>query len=272
MARIRTIKPDFFLHEELAELSMTHRLLFIGLWTLADKEGRLDDRPRRIKASIFPWDDCDVDCLLFDLAERGFIVRYEDSKKARLIEIPGFLKHQRPHPKEAKYGYEPFNSTASNLIKRQEIKLPVESRGEGKEILDSGKEVLELKEINKEKPNVAVAPVSVFEVFEHWKSKFGKPKAKLDKKREARISQALKLGYSLEELKRAINGCALSRWHMGANKDGTIYDGIQTIFRDADQVDKFIALTRPLEAPKIESAYDKFGNLRDPSEARYAAN
>ena len=100
VARIRTIKPDFFLHEELAELSALHRLLFIGLWTLADKRGVLEDRPKRIKAALLPWEDCDVEALLADLDRGGFIVRYE-AEGERCLYIPGFAKHQKPHPKEA---------------------------------------------------------------------------------------------------------------------------------------------------------------------------
>ena len=54
MSRIRSIKPEFFLDEELAELSPLTRLLFVGLWTLADCEGRLEDRPKRIRAQLHP--------------------------------------------------------------------------------------------------------------------------------------------------------------------------------------------------------------------------
>jgi len=100
MARIRSIKPEFFLHEDLAELSPAHRLLFIGLWTLADREGRLEDRPKRIKAALFPWDDCDVDAMLGELAEGGFVVRYE-AQGVRGVAIPAFTKHQKPHVREA---------------------------------------------------------------------------------------------------------------------------------------------------------------------------
>lgn len=100
MARIRSIKPEFFMHEDLAELSPVHRLLFIGLWTLADREGRLEDRPRRIKAGLFPWDDLDVEGMLEDLAAGGFLVRYE-ADGMRCIAIPTFARHQRPHVREA---------------------------------------------------------------------------------------------------------------------------------------------------------------------------
>ena len=100
MPRKRTIKPDFFLDEDIANLGTLSRLLFIGLWGLADREGRLEDRPKRIKVQVFPYEDRDVDTLLWELAER-FIVRYEFERK-RYIQIEKFTKHQSPHPKEAK--------------------------------------------------------------------------------------------------------------------------------------------------------------------------
>ena len=76
MARIRSLKIGFFTNEVLCELSPWHRLLFAGLWILSDREGRLEDRPRRIKATLFPYDEINVDKLLTDLADSGFVVRY----------------------------------------------------------------------------------------------------------------------------------------------------------------------------------------------------
>lgn len=99
MARIRYIKPEFFLHEGLAELSPFHRLTFIGLWTLADRMGRLEDRPKRIKANLFPYDNVDMPAVLRDLEQGGFIVRYETGGLA-CIAIPSWPKHQRPHKRE----------------------------------------------------------------------------------------------------------------------------------------------------------------------------
>lgn len=99
MARIRSIKPSFFTNEDLAELSFAHRLCFAGLWTQADREGRLEDRPRRLKAAIFPYDDIDMNALLTGLAEKQFIVRYAADGVA-YIAVNGFLKHQRPKSDE----------------------------------------------------------------------------------------------------------------------------------------------------------------------------
>lgn len=99
MARSRNIKPGFFLNDELAEVEPLGRILFAGLWCIADREGRLEDKPRRIKVEVLPYDDCDVNYLLNQLAERGFIVRYEHESNP-YIQIINFTKHQNPHPRE----------------------------------------------------------------------------------------------------------------------------------------------------------------------------
>jgi len=99
--RARNVKPSFFQNEQLAELPFEARLLFAGLWCLADREGYLEDRPKRIKMHIFPADMLDVEPLLVGLAEQGLIVRYGDAA-GRYIHIPNFSKHQRPHINEAR--------------------------------------------------------------------------------------------------------------------------------------------------------------------------
>jgi|GEM_PF-2330386 len=99
--RIRTIKPEFYLHEGLAELPALTRLLFTGLWGLADIAGRLEDRPRRIKPQVLPHDEVDVDAALQSLADAGFIVRYE-VEGLKLIEVINFKKHQRIQGDESK--------------------------------------------------------------------------------------------------------------------------------------------------------------------------
>ncbi|WP_410210202.1 hypothetical protein [Aquirhabdus sp.] len=100
MARARNIKPSFFFNDELIELCFAARLLFIGLWTLADREGYLEDRPKKIKMSLFPADSIDVDALLDDLTAAGFLERYT-AEGAKYIHICKFDKHQNPHYKEA---------------------------------------------------------------------------------------------------------------------------------------------------------------------------
>lgn len=100
MARARNIKPGFFTNDVLGELDPLARLLFAGLWTIADRAGRLEDRPRRIKAELLAYDNCDCDALLADLHGAGFIKRYV-SDGVRYIQVVTWEKHQNPHVKEA---------------------------------------------------------------------------------------------------------------------------------------------------------------------------
>lgn len=99
MARARNIKPGLFSNELMAELPAFDRLLFIGLWCLADREGRLEDRPKRIKMELFPCDTYDVEAGLANLASAKFISRYS-VEGFSAIEIDNFQKHQRPHGTE----------------------------------------------------------------------------------------------------------------------------------------------------------------------------
>jgi len=105
MARIRYLKPDFFKDEDLAEHPFWIRLLFAGLWNIADKEGRLEDRIKRIKVDVFPYDNIEIEKGLQELSKpkngsrRPFIQRYEVNGD-RYIQIVNWHKHQRPHHTE----------------------------------------------------------------------------------------------------------------------------------------------------------------------------
>lgn len=91
--RNRIIKEGFFRSYELAQLPPLARILFQGLWCMADKDGRLWDRPQQIKIECLPYDDCDVNELLGMLTTAGFILRYEAEKRA-CIQVVNFGKHQ----------------------------------------------------------------------------------------------------------------------------------------------------------------------------------
>ncbi len=99
MSRIRTIKPQFFTDDDVGALTPLARLLFIGLWTEADREGRLEDRPKQIRARLLPYDDADMDALLAELERGRFIVRYAVEAR-RLIQVRSFARHQHVHIKE----------------------------------------------------------------------------------------------------------------------------------------------------------------------------
>ncbi len=99
MARARNIKPGFYKNEDLAECSVWARLIFPGLWMLADREGRLEDRPKRIKGDLLPYDSVEISPLIDELEKRGFLVRYQN-EDGKFIQITKFKDHQTPHYSE----------------------------------------------------------------------------------------------------------------------------------------------------------------------------
>ncbi len=109
MARARNIKPGFFQNENLVEHPFEVRLLFIGLWTLADKKGRLEDRPKKIKMGVFPADDVNVEKGLALLCADKFIDRYEVNG-VKYIQITNWEKHQAPHHTEKDSVIPPLNN------------------------------------------------------------------------------------------------------------------------------------------------------------------
>ena len=99
MARARNIKPGFFKNYQLADLGPCCQILFAGLWCLADREGRLEDKPRLIKAELFPYYDFDVNGGLTDLERCNFVKRYKYNGGS-FIQVVNFKKHQSPHGTE----------------------------------------------------------------------------------------------------------------------------------------------------------------------------
>jgi hypothetical protein len=121
MARIRTIKPEFWTDEQITSLPFEARLLYIGLWNLSDDYGKLEYRPQTIKFQIFPADNIDVRALLSALEKTKLIIIY-DVDGDRYIKIPKFTKHQViSHP-----GKDTLPEPSGKIQKKIEDPIPVE--------------------------------------------------------------------------------------------------------------------------------------------------
>jgi hypothetical protein len=97
--RARNIKPGFFKNDVLAECGPLARILFAGLWCMADREGRLEYRPKKIKAEILPYDNCNIEKLVDELSARGFVGLYSVNGE-NYLNIINFAKHQFCHVRE----------------------------------------------------------------------------------------------------------------------------------------------------------------------------
>lgn len=144
MARIRTVKPELFSHEDLfdaeVETGLPLRLAFIGLFTCCDREGRFKWRPRTLKSNVLPHDDIDFSRVLDALVTRGFVVKYAVDGKEYGV-IPTFTDHQvinnRESPSEIPPPNEINNIDASGTRQPRVDHAP---SGEGKGKEGKGKE------------------------------------------------------------------------------------------------------------------------------------
>lgn len=116
MARIRSIKPEFWTSEQVMECSLNARLLFVGMWNFADDCGRLPLAPKTIKAQIFPGDDLSSETILGmieELTENGLLLQYTVANKDYL-QITGWQHQRIDKPQPAKYPV-PINGYSTTI-------------------------------------------------------------------------------------------------------------------------------------------------------------
>lgn len=176
MARSRNIKPALFNNEILGVSDPLYTLLFQSLWLIADREGRLEDRPLRIKVEAFPYrENINVDAMLQWLTEKGFIIRYAYGEN-RYIQVVNFAKHQNPHKNEKESLIPKFNNDLEQAPILSE-QAPILSEAVGlipdsfNMIPDSfnSQNAKEEKKETKES-NLYVAPTRrTYELFAEWK-------------------------------------------------------------------------------------------------------
>lgn len=251
MARIRTVKPELFKHEELYEAEtdtgLPLRLSFIGLFTCCDREGRFKWRPRTLKVDILPYDNCDFSRVLDALATRGFVGKYE-SDGVEFGYIPSFSRHQVINNRES----------ASELPDPSCCKACDASSTREPRDGHAGKEERKGKEKKGREGKEICTSDDALSVFQHWQTVMGKPRTVLDSKRKALITSRLRDGYTVQDLQAAATGCSLSPFHMGLNEQGRRYNGVDLIYRDAGKVDQFMEFShtppKPMTPADMRSA------------------
>jgi hypothetical protein len=139
MARIRTIKPEFFRHEALYEAEVSSglplRVAFAGMFTVADREGRFKWHPRVLKLDVMPFDEVNFADVLEALVTHGFLVKYQVGADM-FGHIPNFLKHQHVNQRELDSVIPAPDSdgarTCENIPARGELERELEREGKGK--------------------------------------------------------------------------------------------------------------------------------------------
>lgn len=133
MARIRTIKPEFFTSEDIVSMTPLARLFYVSLWCESDREGRLEWKPGTFKMRYLPGDNCDVAELAKELTDKGLIVLYSANGK-HYAEIPTFTEHQVINNRESESSIPARVIHASARVKAPSSRAKAEGKGrEGKE-------------------------------------------------------------------------------------------------------------------------------------------
>lgn len=120
MSRIRTVKPEYWSSEQIMNLSIPARLLFIGMWNFCDDRGIHPANPKTLKAQIFPSDDIDAAPLVQELLNQGLIAAYSANDKEYFV-VTGW-NHQKidkptfKHPAPPKYS-PPTQETDTSICK-----------------------------------------------------------------------------------------------------------------------------------------------------------
>ena len=127
MARIRTIKPEFFTSEDITSLTPLSRLFYVSLWCESDRLGRLEWKPGTFKLRYFPADSCDILAMGKELSDAGLIVLYEADGKT-YAEIPTFEEHQVINNREA-----PSHIPARVKVASARVKAEGRKEGKGRE-------------------------------------------------------------------------------------------------------------------------------------------
>ncbi len=273
MSRIRTIKPEFWSSEQIVSCSPLARLLFIGLWNFCDDNGVHPSSYVRLKAEVFPVDSFTVDeikKLVGELISVALIREYTVDEKTYWI-VTGWKQHQRiekptyrhPIPLSSSKSVADTSSNTLRGVNDDAAVIPLiadDASITDRKGMDSNGMEKETGELEASHVCLSVSTplISAHEVFSHWQQVMNHPRAKLDKTRERKIVQALKLGYDVNELKLAIDGCARTPYNMGLNDAKQRYDDIELVLRDASHIEKFIshAVNPPVTPQHDEVAAD----------------
>lgn len=226
MARIRTIKPEFWTDEKIVGLPALARLLFIGLWNFCDDHGYLWDEPLRIKLQVLPMDECNIPALLTLLIEANLLTELETTTGKRAFLITHFKDHQKvQHPADSKI--QPLISRIlMNPHESSRVLTPEWNGKEGKGIEGNGKERKGGGVVSpsaQEPPEADSPPVpdQAQEIFDTWNGTEGVLKAeKFTAKRRAAVNARLRESYFRSNWTAGLAGVASSAFCQGSNDRG----------------------------------------------------
>ena len=225
MARIRSIKPEYWSDERMASVGLQARLLFIGLLNLADDEGRLRGHPALVRGALFPYDsltNADVAGWLEELEDAGRIQRYQVDGES-FVWVRNFGKHQKiDRPTPSKF---PAPSDGS-MSPRRVLDEPSTSPRE--ELPRSREQGTGSREGSREQGDSSRPPAvdSAAQLLEFWNAEANPKLARvraMTSNRKTALRARLK-EHSLAEMQEAIRRMGASSFCLGGGSQGWVAD------------------------------------------------
>lgn len=241
MARIRTIKPEFWTDEKILSLDPLTRLLFIGLWNYADDEGYFWNEPFRVKLQVLPMDNCDVVSMLKSLATIGLLTEFVSSDGKSAYCISHFKDHQKvQHPNPSKISREcsPVSVSAhedsmnahENSLSAHEISGTFSERsllkgkgmeGNGREKEEEGSGEGGISPSAQESASDSPPDAVVQEILDSWNRIPGVLKAeRVTAKRKASVNARMREAYFRSNWTQGMQRVASSEFCQGVNDRG----------------------------------------------------
>jgi hypothetical protein len=223
--------------EDFGTLPIEAQTLFVGLITQADDQGRLEGSATRMRALIWPYrtelDTARVESWLDELHSAGLIERYEVDDKQYLA-LPNWHRHQKVQHASQSQLPAPDGPDSRVLMKSHE-----DSRGLAP---DQGSRIKDQGSIG---ANAPVEPgglngsgvKAVQDLFTYWQQRCGHEQAKLTDERRRKIQARLRQGYTVDQIRAAIDGAAE---HAFVNEEGKRFDDLELICRNGSKLEDFI--------------------------------
>lgn len=274
MARIRSVKPEFWTDPEVVALPMAARLFFIGCWNHADDFGVLKDDPHRLKLQILPSDDVDPVQLVAALVASNLLLRRVAPDGTAVLVVRTFALHQKIDKRSpGRWGHpddftlptsadpEPPKPTAhdeSPPIPTNPSDSPPRKGREGTgldgtstTVVSPASQSLDLV------PPPSSPSATVQRVFDAWIDSTGRTdRTVLDTKRRRLIQAALER-YPVDDVLDAVRGWQHSPHHRGENDSGTVYNDLGLLLRDPAHIERFRDYWRNPPRPVMRSVGDK---------------
>lgn len=259
--------------KKLAGVSHAAERLYWRVYLASDNYGTMSGEPWDVWLKATPstkgYTEASVGQALADLIEAGLIEAWVEAGGSHWIHVVGHDRHQyseflrkrgkrrSPVPPSQRENVAPMRDSAvlrsksgPTLPTEQEQEHPFGIVREGSTNVDLSDSQNEshgatLPELHLTNAKRTLRGQQIREVFNHWKVTTDRTdRTKLDTKRRSRISARLAEGFSPDDLKQAIWGFSQDPWYRGDNSNGKEYLGIETVLRDAAQVEKGIDLAK----------------------------